>query len=230
MREVVVSHLRNFFKILFISHFYQREQITTQNLLRVKADLVIGEQVDIKHVSQGIAMGLMDGLITLLGIIIGVGAATSDSRVVIISGLIGGISNSFGTSIGFYTSENAERGQQILFYKKRRSKRKDLEYIHSPSEIIGSTVLSFVAGVVALVLPIIPFFLSSNVQLSMVSSLIISVTLLFMLGYYIGRTSETDGVRSGVKYVVLGIASAFIAFILGELLKHIIMEGKFEIL
>ncbi|MEM3555321.1 MAG: VIT1/CCC1 transporter family protein [Candidatus Micrarchaeia archaeon] len=185
--------------------------------------------MDIKHISQGIAMGLMDGLITILGIIIGVGAATSDSRVVIISGLIGGISNSFGTSIGFYTSENAERGQQIAFYKKK-SARSDLKYIHSSSEIIGSTVLSFLAGVVAHTLPIIPFFLFPSVYVGMIGSLIISIAMLFLLGYYIGKMNETNGMRSGVRYILLGVASAVVAFALGELLKHIIMEGKLEIL
>lgn len=170
-------------------------------------------------------MGLMDGLITLLGIIIGVGAATSDAKVVIISGLIGGISNSFGTSIGFYTSENAERGQQIAFYKKSKSIRKDLRYIHSHSEIITSTALSFIAGVCAMILPILPFFLVVDVTMGMVSSMIVSIVLLFILGYYIGQINEANRLRSGLKYVFLGIVSAVVAFVLGELLRHMLIEG-----
>jgi len=185
--------------------------------------------MNIKHLFQGIAMGLMDGLITLLGIIVGVGAATNDAKVVIISGLIGGISNSFGTSIGFYTSENAERGQQISFYKNKKGTRKEGRYIHSHSEITSSTFLSFIAGVLALVLPILPFFLSVDVTAGMISSLVICTALLFLLGYYIGEINETDRLRSGVKYVFLGIMSAAVAFILGGLLKHIIIEGRLEI-
>lgn len=184
----------------------------------------------IRDLFQGIAMGLMDGLITLLGIIVGVGTATNDSRVVIISGLIGGISNSFGTSIGFYTSENAERGQQIAFYKNKKGTRKEGRYIHSHSEIIGSTLLSFTAGVLAMVFPIVPFFLSADITVSMVGSLVVCTALLFLLGYYIGEINESDRLRSGVKYVFLGIMSAAVAFALGELLKHIIIEGKLEIL
>lgn len=183
----------------------------------------------IKELFQGIAMGLMDGLITLLGIIIGVGAATSDARFVIISGLVGGISNSFGTSIGFYTSENAERGQQIAFYKKKKNTRKDGRYIHSQSEIIGSAALSFVAGVCALILPILPFFLLEGITAGMVASLAISMVLLFILGYYIGEINEADKLRSGLKYALLGIVSAAVAFALGSLLKHAIFEGRLEI-
>jgi predicted membrane protein (TIGR00267 family) len=185
--------------------------------------------MDIKHLFQGIAMGLMDGLITLLGIIVGVGAATSDAKFIIISSLIGGISNSFGTSIGFYTSENAERGQQIAFYKKKKNSRKGDRYIHSHSEIIGSTGLSFIAGVCALILPILPFFFIADVKISIITSVVISIILLFILGYYIGEINETDKLKSGLKYVLLGIISAGIAFALGGLLKHILIEGKLEI-
>lgn len=184
--------------------------------------------MDIKHVAQGIAMGLMDGLITILGIIIGVGTATNDSRVVIISGLVGGVSNSFGTSIGFYTSENAERGQQIAFYKKSKARKED-KYIHSPSDIVWSTALTFIAGVMAHMLPVLPFLLSESVEVGMIASFLICTLMLFLLGYYIGKTSETNGWRSGVRYVALGIASAVIAFVLGEVLKHAVMEGKLEI-
>ncbi|NYZ78518.1 VIT1/CCC1 transporter family protein [Candidatus Micrarchaeota archaeon] len=179
----------------------------------------------IKELFQGIAMGLMDGLITLLGIIVGVWIATDDAKVVIISGLIGGISNSFGTSIGFYTSENAERGQQIEFYKRNKGTRKDRQYIHSHSEIIGSTILSFIAGAFAIVLPLLPFFLLSEVVASMISSLVISAMLLFVLGYYIGKINETDRLRSGLKYLFLGAMSSIVAFVVGEVLRRFI-EGR----
>lgn len=174
---------------------------------------------------QGIAMGLMDGLITLLGIIVGVGVATADSRLVIISSLVGGISNSFGTSIGFYTSENAERGQQIEFYKKSK-KSDERRYIHSHSEIMASTLLSFVAGVFAIVLPIIPFFVLGEVMTSTIVSLAISSVMLFVLGYYIGKINDGDRVLSGFKYVALGIISATVSFVLGEVLRHILLEGQ----
>jgi predicted membrane protein (TIGR00267 family) len=179
----------------------------------------------IKELFQGIAMGLMDGLITMLGIIVGVGIATDDAKLVIISGLVGGISNSFGTSIGFYTSENAERGQQIEFYRKNKGTRKDLQYIHSYSEIIGSAVLSFIAGAFAIVLPLLPFFLLSDVGAGMISSLVISTMLLFALGYYIGKINETNRLRSGLKYLFLGVISSIVAFVVGEVLRRFI-EGR----
>ena len=62
---------------------------------------------------EGIAFGLADGLIMCLGLIIEVAEVTSDTRFVIITGIIGGFANAFGNSIGFFMSQSAERALQI---------------------------------------------------------------------------------------------------------------------
>jgi len=62
---------------------------------------------------EGIAFGLADSLIMCLGLTIGVAEATSDTQLVIITGIIGGFANAFGNSIGFFMSQSAERALQI---------------------------------------------------------------------------------------------------------------------
>ena len=185
----------------------------------------------VKDSFQGVAMGMMDGLITLLGILMGVGVATENPGIVVISGLVGGIANSFGTSVGFYTSEQAERGQQIAFYRKKG--RKNLKegdmYIHSQNEIYLETAFAFCAGVAALIVPIIPFFLGLPVFLAMAASMLISVAMLYVLGFYIGKLNHENRMLSGFKYAGIGTLSAIIALLIGELLKHIILENTIGI-
>jgi VIT1/CCC1 family predicted Fe2+/Mn2+ transporter len=60
---------------------------------------------------EGIAFGLADGLIMCLGLIIGVAEVTFETRLVIITGIIGGFANAFGNSIGFFMSQSAERAR-----------------------------------------------------------------------------------------------------------------------
>jgi len=180
----------------------------------------------IKDSFQGVAMGMMDGLITLLGIVMGVGIATGDAKFVILSGLVGGISNSFGTSIGFYTSEQAERGQQLQFYRSKSRKVKEADkYIHSEMDIYLETAVSFIAATLVLILPLLPFFLAIPVTSAMAACFAISILLLYILGFYIGKLHQEDRFRSGVKYVLIGMVSAAIALLLGELLKHLILEN-----
>lgn len=177
---------------------------------------------------QGVAMGMMDGLITLLGILMGVGAATENPQIVIISGLVGGIANSFGTSVGFYTSEQAERGQQIEFYKKkgRASTKAGDRYVHTPMEIYMETAFSFLAGAAALIFPILPFFLDIPIFESMAASFVISIAMLYMLGYKIGQLNREHAFKSGFKYMIIGVVSALVALLVGELLKGLILGNS----
>ena len=177
---------------------------------------------------QGVAMGMMDGLITLLGIVMGVGVATGSSNLVIISGMVGGIANGFGTSIGFYTSENAERGQQIEFYKKKGRIKSSHMYIHTKTEIYMETLFSFLAGVTALIIPISPFFFGIPILQAMAGCLIISITMLFLLGFQIGRLNRESPVGNGMKYTIIGIASAIIALLIGEGLKLALGVGAVQ--
>ena len=179
---------------------------------------------------QGVAMGMMDGVITLLGIVMGVGVATGDSRLIIISGFVGGISNSLGTSVGFYTSEHAERGQQIQFYKKKgRKKMRDADkYIHTKSEIYFETAFSFLASVVALVVPITPFFFSIPLIHAMGACFVISSGMLYLLGYNIGKLNREKPHFNGFKYLLIGIFAALVALAVGELLRQALGAGPVQ--
>ncbi len=63
----------------------------------------------------------MDGLIAMLGVVIGVAQATGSTNLVLVSGVVAGIANAFGISIGFYGSELAERGEHLLEGKEPSS-------------------------------------------------------------------------------------------------------------
>lgn len=162
---------------------------------------------------QGIAFGLMDGLITMLGIIMGIATATADAKLVILAGIVGGIANGFANSIGLYASELAERGQQIQ--DKKRGKQ---THVHTKEEIYIACALAFVSCIVALIIPIVPFFFLS-IQTSMAIAFLLSSILLFILGYEVGRVSEEDELRMGIKYAFAGVFGAVICFIIGNALQ-----------
>jgi hypothetical protein len=70
-------------------------------------------QVDLIEGFQGTAFGVMDGVITILGVVIGVAEATGNATLIVVTGTVAGVANAFGNSIGFYASELAERGEHI---------------------------------------------------------------------------------------------------------------------
>ena len=171
---------------------------------------------------QGAAMGVMDGTITVLGIVMGVGSATGDLRAVIIAGFVGGLANSIGTSVGFYTSEHAERGQQIAFYERSAGRKKlhaDHKYIHSHGGILLSALFGFLAAIIALVLPMSPFFLRAPIGTAMLGCFIIAMSILFGLGTYIGRVNRESQLRSGARYAIIGLVASAASYVVGEGLK-----------
>jgi len=66
-------------------------------------------------------LGWQDGLVNVLGIILGVAAATSDTRIVIIAGLAATFAESFSMAAVAYTSTKAE----IDYYHSQLEKEKD---------------------------------------------------------------------------------------------------------
>jgi len=173
---------------------------------------------------QGAAFGLADGLIMLLGLVIGVAEATSNPTSVIIAGIAGGIANSFGNAIGFYISELTERGQQIY----ERSKLKNKVLVHSKKEAVVSGIFTFFTTLLALVVPVAPFFFFGIYQ-SMILAVTVAVILLFLLGNYVGKLSRENPIKTGIKFAILGIIGAVVCYLVGDFLRHLLIEGVFKI-
>ncbi|MFX0015092.1 MAG: VIT1/CCC1 transporter family protein [Promethearchaeota archaeon] len=167
---------------------------------------------------EGFAFGMTDGIICFLGIIIGVAQATRDPKMVIIAGIVGGIADAFGNSIGFLISQITE--QSIQMHQKE-----DLGQevrIHSQGEVIFSGIFSFIATIITLVLLIGPYFFIDDFYLAMFVTFILGVLSLFLLGRYVAKISKKDQLKMGLLYAIIGITGAIFAFMIGSLLNQII--------
>ncbi|MDH5438173.1 MAG: hypothetical protein OEZ21_11865 [Candidatus Bathyarchaeota archaeon] len=51
----------------------------------------------------------------------------------------------------------------------------------------------------------------------------------FILGSYVGKLSRENPYKTGLKYVVLGIAVAAIYFFVRDFLKHLLVEQAIRI-
>jgi predicted membrane protein (TIGR00267 family) len=162
---------------------------------------------------EGFAFGLADGIICLLGLIIGVGRATYDPRAVIITGIIGGITDAIGNSIGFYISQTTERGLQIHETEEHGIKTR----IHSKREVFASGGFVFLATFAILTLLLFPFMFVEFV-FACILAFLFGTTLAFALGYYVGRLAGENPCKSGFKYACLTIIGALASYTIGGLL------------
>lgn len=165
---------------------------------------------------EGIAFGLADGLIMCLGLIIGIAEATSDTRLVIITGVIGGFANAFGNSIGFFMSQSAERALQIQTTEHGSTTR-----IHSKREIFTNSLFSFASTIVATLVLISPFtcFCMSHAE---IITFIIGTTMAFILGNYVGKISRENPYKTGLKYALLAVLGAIISHYIADFIQLLI--------
>lgn len=162
---------------------------------------------------EGIAFGLADGLIMSLGLIIGVAEATTDPRLVIIAGIIGGFANAFGNSIGFYMSQSAERGLQIHEITEHGVTTK----VHSKKEVYLNSVLAFVCSAIVSAALLSPFIFL-NMAIAVISAFALGVSVAFFLGFYIGKLSQENRLISGLKYAIIALLGAIISHLVADLL------------
>lgn len=162
---------------------------------------------------EGIAFGLADGLIMCLGLIIGVAEATSDTQLVIITGIIGGFANAFGNSIGFFMSQSAERALQIQTANHGATTR-----IHSKKEILTNSLLSFASTILATLALLSPFtrFRMSDAA---IVTFIIGIIMAFILGSYVGKISHENIYKTGLKYALLAILGAVISHYIADCIQ-----------
>jgi len=163
---------------------------------------------------EGIAFGMVDGMILCLGLTIGVAEATHDPRLVIITGIIGGLANALGNAIGFFMSQSTERGLQI----HETTEHGVTTRIHSKKEIYINTACSFLATIATLVILVSPFVLF-DIATAVTVTFLLGAILSFLLGAYVGKLSRENAYWTGLKYAVLAIVGAVISHMVGDILQ-----------
>lgn len=162
---------------------------------------------------EGVAFGLADGLIMSLGLIIGVAEATTDARLVIITGIIGGFANAFGNSIGFYMSQSAERGLQIHETTEHGITTK----VHSKKEIYVNSVFALLCSVAISIVLLSPFMFL-DMATAVISAFALGTVVAFFLGLYVGKLSQENRWISGLKYALIAFLGAIFSHLIADLI------------
>lgn len=166
---------------------------------------------------QGAAFGLVDGVICISGMIIGVAIASADLRIIFISAVAGGLTDALGNSIGMYLSGYSERGAQIHSQEHGIN-----ETVHSRSEILDSSILSFLTTLLIMVVMLAPFYFL-DIAKSIIVCVIISIITLLGLGFYVGKLSGEQPLKTCIKFVGLGIIGIVFSYLIGNVLKVVLL-------
>jgi predicted membrane protein (TIGR00267 family) len=152
-----------------------------------------------------IILGTIDGILAILGIIIGLSSATLDPGVIVKAALGGGIALCLTNGIGSYLAETAvEYGklsevEAALLQDLKDTKIEKL----ARHNIIVDSVLHGGSSFVGSLVPILPFIFIPD-GMAIYVSIGMALAALVVLGLFSGRISGQSYLKSIIRMVLLG--------------------------
>ena len=169
-------------------------------------------------------LGGQDGIVNVLGLVLGVASATNESRIVIIAGIVATVAESVSMAAVAYTSSDAAKDYYLSMTKKNKNHLNILQkykfLLKEYQNPIKSTIVVGMATLIGSLIPLFPFFFF-NVKTGILVSLIFSALILFIVGALKSKLSIGNWKKSGVEMMLIGIIAALVGYLAGLLLKGI---------
>jgi len=147
-------------------------------------------------IKTGISFGLTSGVITTLGLIVGLNSGTHSKMIVLGGILIIAIADAFSDALGIHVSEESEAK-------------------HSEKEIWQSTVATFLAKFVfalTFIVPILLFSLSTAIIVSVVWGL----SLLTIFSFYIAQEQKVKPGKVIAEHLAITLVVIIITYYVGD--------------
>ena len=150
-----------------------------------------------KHsLKTGFSFGLTSGIITTLGLMVGLHSGTH-SELVIIGGILTiAIADAFSDALGIHVSEESE------------SK-------HTPKEIWEATISTFLSKFVFALSFIVPFLLF-QVSTAIIVNIIWGLSLLSIFSFYIAREQKAKPWKVVMEHLIIALAVIVITHYAGD--------------
>lgn len=155
-------------------------------------------------------LGGQDGLVNVLGLVLGVAGATLSSNIVIISGIVATVAESVSMAAVAYTSSKAAKE----YYTSIKHKM----HMHEFGDPLKSAWTVGISTIIGSLVPLIPFFIFS-IRNAIIISLVFSACVLFFVGALKAKLSIGSWKRSGFELMIIGLIAALLGYGVGLLLK-----------
>lgn len=159
-----------------------------------------------KYIHQlitGVSFGVTSGVITALGVIVGLHEATS-SRLAVFAGIVVmAIADGLADAAGFHIVEEAE-------FENGKAK-------HSTKEIWMTTFYTFLAVcgfILTFAIPILILELKNAIFVDIAWGFL----LLILLNYYIAKVKKEDPVKLIFGHVLLAVFVVIVSYVVGDLI------------
>ena len=150
---------------------------------------------------QGAVFGFMEGIVMLMGVLIGL-ATTGERKIAVIGVLVAGVADAFANSAGFFASEESEG-------------------IHTKKEIRLATLWTLIATIIAAIVIVIPLIMLP-IKTAIYVSFVIALLTLALIGNYISKITKENKLKSILKYLIIGVVTAIATHYIGQLIVSLV--------
>jgi len=156
-----------------------------------------------KHsIKSGLGFGLTSGIITTLGLLIGLSVST-DSKSVVLAGIITiAVADALSDSLGIHISQEAE-GE------------------HSSAEIWQTTIVTFMSKLIFASTFVVPVMIFS-LQIATILSVIWAIILLGIFSYYISLSEKTAPWKVISEHLAIALLVVFFSYLIGNSINSLI--------
>lgn len=151
---------------------------------------------------QGAAFGVMEGIVMMLGVLIGL-SVTGNKSIAILGVVTAGVADAFANSSAFYVSEESEG-------------------IHTRKEIWRSTMWTLIGTVASVVVLLIPLLLL-DIPLAAYVGFVVALIMLTFLGFFVAKWQKMNVGMIILKYIMIGFAVSIATFVVSELLLKVLV-------
>ena len=154
-------------------------------------------------IRKGLGFGLTSGIITTLGLIVGLNSGTH-SRLVVVSGiLVIAIADAFSDSLAMHISEESSE-------KNKKTK-----------EIWESTFSTLIFKFIFALLFLIPVFLF-ELNTAIIIGIIFGMILIFSFSYTIAKKRGLHPLRTGFEHLTIGVIVVIITHFVGRFASQLV--------
>ena len=174
---------------------------------------VAGERADVREaaITHEVLMGAQDNLTNVLAVMLGVAVGAGRAELVALAGASAAVAEAVSMGGVLYS---ATRAQAVSNVHRRVAPAADLRLLGP----VASGFVTFVAALVAGLLPLVPFaFLPLHAAVAV--SVVVSLVALFGLGSWTGRIGGVIWWRDGVRLLLVGSLAALASAIVGTVLR-----------
>ena len=157
---------------------------------------------------KSIVFGLNDGLVEILAVVAGLAVVATSPFVVVIGGIIVGISGTLSMAGGAYLSSKS--------YNLVEEEKKGTQASNSPFKDAAYTGIFYFLGSLS---SVVPFAAGLSGFAGILTAIIIVSIVLVLASAVIGIVSKTSIKRRSLEMLTISLGAAFVTIILGIILR-----------